>query len=100
MLGLTSTILINTARNGIAMRPMLRLLGHRVSVEALIEFALWCAVPYVTVGVLWAFLHPEQVQGFEAVLLTRVPAGADLIAYGLTAGLWPVLLLVPTLCGI
>ena len=51
-------------------------------------------------GVLWAFLHPEQVQGFEAVLLTRVPAGADLIAFGLTAGLWPVLLLVPTLCGI
>ena len=80
------------------MTALRRALSYRVSVEALIEFALWLAIPYILVGVVWAFLHPGQVQHFEAMLTTRVPAGADLIAFGQTVGLWPILVIAPLLC--
>ena len=81
------------------LRGLRRTLGRRVSVAALIEFALWLTIPYVTVGVVWAFLHPGQVQDFESALLLRVPAGADMIGFGLTAAIWPVLVIVPAVCG-
>jgi len=76
-----------------------RALSYRVSIEALIELALWLAIPYLTIGVIWAFLHPGQVQQYQAQFEMLVPAGADLIAFGLTAGLWPFLLAAPLLCG-
>ena len=76
-----------------------RVLSYRISIEGLIELALWMAIPHVTVGVIWAFLHPGQVQQYQARLEMLVPAGADLIAFGLTAGLWPFLLAAPLLCG-
>ena len=53
-----------------------RKLSYRVSVEALIELALWLAVPYITIGVIWAFLHPDQVLNL----------------------LWPFLVIAPLLC--
>ena len=73
-----------------------RLLSHRVSVEALIELAFWLAVPYVIIGMLWAFFHAEQVELVRTHLETRIPAGADLGGYGLIAVLWPVELFVTT----
>lgn len=74
-----------------------RVLNYRVSVEDLIEIALWLAIPYLLIGVGWAFLHPDRVQHYEA-LLSQLPAGANLIAFGLTVALWPVLLIAPVLC--
>ncbi len=75
-----------------------RKLSYRVSVEALIELALWLAVPYITIGVIWAFLHPDQVLNFQRPLEGVVPAGADLIAFGQIALLWPFLVIAPLLC--
>lgn len=74
-----------------------RVLGYRISIEQLIEIGLWLAVPFLFIGVVWAFLHPDQVAHFEA-MLTRLPAGANLIAFGLTVALWPVLVIAPLLC--
>jgi len=31
-------------------------------------------------------------------LITRLPAGANLVAFGLTTALWPLLLIAPTVC--
>ena len=76
-----------------------RALSYRISVEALIELALWLAVPYLLIGVMWAFLHPGQVEQFQEPLEMRLPAGADLIAFGETVALWPFLVIAPLLCG-
>ncbi len=75
-----------------------RFLGHRVSVEVLIEIALWLAIPFLLIGVIWAFLHPLDVQRVETTLMPWLPAGANIIAFGLIVGLWPILLLVPLVC--
>jgi hypothetical protein len=66
-----------------------RVLSRRVSVEAMIEFALWMAIPYVVIGLVFAFFRAEQVQLIETQLQTRLPAGSDIAAYGLTALFWP-----------
>lgn len=73
-----------------------RALSYRLSVEALIEVAFWLAVPYVLIGMLWAFFHAEQVEQVRTHLEMRLPAGADLGAYGLVAALWPVELFITT----
>jgi hypothetical protein len=73
-----------------------RILSYRLSVEALIEVAFWLAIPYVLIGMLWAFFHAEQVELVRTHLETRLPAGADLGAYGLVAALWPIELFVTT----
>jgi hypothetical protein len=66
-----------------------RILSYRVSVEAMIEFAMWLLVPYVAVGLTWAFFHDEQVRLVEVGLQTRMPAGSEIAAYLTTAALWP-----------
>ena len=38
-----------------------RVLSFKVSIEAMIEVALWCAIPYITIGVVWTFFHPELI---------------------------------------
>jgi hypothetical protein len=53
-----------------------RVLSRRVSVEAMIEFALWMAIPYIVVGLVFAFFGVEQVQLIETQLQTRLPAGS------------------------
>jgi hypothetical protein len=70
-------------------------LSYRVSVEALIEIALWLAVPYLTIGRLWSFFHPEGMQRIQAQLL---PAGSsyELAALGGSTLLWPEVLLLPS----
>jgi uncharacterized membrane protein (DUF441 family) len=74
------------------------LLSRRVSVEAMIEFALWAAIPYIVVGLVFAFFGAEQVQLIETHLQTRLPAGADVAAYGLTALMWPATLFGVDVC--
>jgi hypothetical protein len=75
-----------------------RLLSRKVSVEAMIEFAMWLAIPYLIVGVVWAFAHAEFVQHRETELNKQLPAGANLVAFGESTVLWPFLLLAPDGC--
>jgi hypothetical protein len=74
------------------------LLSRKVSVEAMIEAAMWVAIPYLIVGIVWTFLHADDVARIEGRLDTRVPAGAELVAFGTTTALWPFLLFGPEIC--
>ena len=73
-----------------------RILSHKVSVEAMIEAALWFALPYVVIGLGWAFAHPDQMRQLESQI--QLAAGADLVALGLTTLLWPMLLIANATC--
>lgn len=75
-----------------------RVLSTRVSVAAVLEAAAWLSIPYVMVGLVWAFFHVEEVQQVENLLQGRIPAGADVVAYLVVAGFWPAYLVVPALC--
>lgn len=75
-----------------------RTLSMRVSVADVIETALWLALPYVTIGMVWAFFHGEEVRHLEGLLQTRLPAGGAMAAYLLVAGLWPAYLVFPAVC--
>jgi hypothetical protein len=75
-----------------------RVLNHRVSVEQLIELALWLAIPYLTVGIIFTFLHADRVDLVASRLEYQLPAGAELIAFGHTTAMWPLLLLAPAAC--
>ncbi|MGV0687911.1 hypothetical protein [Mycolicibacterium thermoresistibile] len=75
-----------------------RVLNHRVSVEAVLEAALWALLPYVVVGLVWAFFHPELVGHLEAQLHRLFPAGSEIVAMGVVAGLWPILMAAPNVC--
>lgn len=74
------------------------MLSRRVSVEAMLEFAMWLAVPYLVIGLAWAFLDAEQVQVIETVLRARLPAGSDVGAFVLTALMWPAKLFGFDIC--
>ncbi len=75
-----------------------RVLSRRVSVEAMIEFALWLAIPYLLIGLVWAFFDAEQVQLLETALKAKLPAGADILAFVQTAVMWPHLMLGVDVC--
>jgi hypothetical protein len=75
-----------------------RVLSRRVSVEAMIEFGMWLAVPYLVIGLVWAFFDAEQVQLIETAWRTRIPAGSDILAFVQTAVMWPFLLLGADVC--
>ncbi|MGE2725579.1 hypothetical protein [Mycolicibacterium pulveris] len=75
-----------------------RVLSRRVSVEAMIEVAMWLAIPYLLIGLVWAFFDAEQVRAIETVLQTRLPAGADIAAFVQTTLLWPLMLLGTDVC--
>ncbi|MFV1364535.1 hypothetical protein AAHH97_13960 [Mycolicibacterium elephantis] len=75
-----------------------RVLSRRVSVEAMIEFAMWLAIPYLLIGLVWAFFDAEQVRAIETALQARLPAGADIAAFVQTTLLWPLLLLGTDVC--
>ncbi|MCB0929756.1 MAG: hypothetical protein U0R77_04115 [Mycolicibacterium insubricum] len=82
------------------MRSMVRrVLGHRVSVEALIEVGLWLALPYLLIGIGYTFLTADRVDFMEAQLSHYLPAGANVAAFGESILLWPLLLLHPLFCG-
>lgn len=76
-----------------------RVLNHRVSVAALLELALWLAVPYITLGLVWSFFHPDNVQRVQTQWEQQlhIPAGSDYeVALGAAVLLWPVVLLLPS----
>jgi hypothetical protein len=56
------------------------------------------AIPYVVIGLVLAFFGAEQVRLIETQLQTRLPAGSDVAAYGLTALLWPATLFGVDVC--
>ncbi|MUL85487.1 MULTISPECIES: hypothetical protein [unclassified Mycolicibacterium] len=80
------------------MNRIRRILGYKVSVAQMLETLMWLALPYLMIGLTWTFFHPEQVQLIETSLLTKFPAGADLVAFGQVTLLWPVLLLGADVC--
>jgi hypothetical protein len=75
-----------------------RLLSRKVSIEAMIEAAMWVAIPYLLVGIAWTFLHADDVARIQDQLTTRIPAGAELAAFGATTALWPFLLFGDEIC--
>ena len=77
-----------------------RVLSKRVSVADVVEAALWLTIPYVLIGLAWAFFHVEEVRQLEGLLQTHVPAGATMTAYLVVAALWPAYLVVPLVCGV
>ena len=83
------------------MRTAIRgILSRQVSVAAMIEVGLWLAIPYIVIGLLWSFVHAEQVQQIETYLQTRIPAGSELAAFGQVTLMWPVLLVAPDVCAL
>ena len=80
------------------LRLLRRVLNFKVSIEAMIEVAMWLAIPYLTVGVGLTFFHPDLVRQIGSQLQKSLPAGADLLAFGLTTVLWPVLLFTSDIC--
>ncbi|OBK13366.1 hypothetical protein [Mycobacterium asiaticum] len=75
-----------------------RVLSYQVSVGALIEVAVWLALPYLSIGLVWAFLHGAQVEQIEARLSQALPAGADMAAFGVATALWPASIQIANSC--
>ena len=75
-----------------------RALSRRVSVADMAEFGLWLAIPYLLVGLAVAFFHVEQVRRLKSLIGAALPAGAEMAGYLLVAGLWPVVVLLPSIC--
>jgi len=73
-------------------------LKYEVSIETLIEVAMWLAIPYLLIGLTWAFFHVEAVAQLQDQLQKILPAGAEVAAYVAAALLWQVLVLLPSLC--
>ncbi|OBG86402.1 hypothetical protein A5733_06225 [Mycobacterium sp. NS-7484] len=80
------------------MTRLRRILSYQASVEQVLETLMWLSLPYLTIGLVFTFFHPEQVQLIETSLLTKFPAGADLVAFGQVTLLWPFLLLGADIC--
>ena len=55
-----------------------RLLSRKVSIEAMLEFAMWMAIPYLVIGIAWTFFNADDVARVESHLETRLPAGSEL----------------------
>ena len=70
-----------------------------MSVQALLEFGIWLAFPYLVFGLFWAVLHGDKVNALQEGWNNVVPAGADIAAFGEATALWPVVLLLPSTCG-
>ncbi|OBH61629.1 hypothetical protein [Mycobacterium sp. E2479] len=81
-----------------AMDSLRRILGHRVSVGALIELAVWLAIPYLCIGFAWTVFHSEQTQRIQARIEVVAPTGADAAAFGLATVLWPAALQLADSC--
>ena len=64
----------------------------------MLEFAMWMAIPYLVIGIVWTFFNADDVARIETRLQTSLPAGADLGAFGATTALWPFLLLGHEIC--
>ena len=80
------------------MAALQRVLNRKVSIGALSEVALWLAIPYLVIGLVWSSLHGEQVQQIQARLQPVVPASTDIVAFGIAAALWPASLQIADAC--
>ena len=80
------------------MTSLQRVLNHQVSIGALIEVALWLAIPYLCIGFAWSSLHGEQVQQIQTRLEKLSPTGADLLAFGFATALWPASMQIADAC--
>jgi hypothetical protein len=80
------------------MAPLRRVLAYRVSVEALIELAMWLAIPYLGIGLVWALVHPDQTQQVEKRMERVLPAGAEVGGFGLMMAFWPASLQITDAC--
>ena len=80
------------------MTALQRLLNRPVSVGALMELALWLAVPYLCIGFVWASLHGEQAAQIQTRVQKVSPVGADLTAFGLVTALWPASIQIADAC--
>ena len=69
-----------------------------MSVQALIELALWLALPYLAFGFFWEATHPDKVGERQSLWNAVLPTGADVVAFGEAVVLWPVVLLLPSTC--
>lgn len=72
---------------------MNKTLGAPVKVEAMIEFLMWLALPYIVIGLVFTVAHPDDVRALEKQVQTQLPAGADVAAFGATTLLWPMMLI-------
>lgn len=81
-----------------ALDSLHRVLQYRVSVGALAEVAVWLAIPYLSLGLVWAFLHTETTQRIQARLEPVFPVGADVLALGVTAAFWPASIEIADAC--
>jgi H+/gluconate symporter-like permease len=79
-------------------QPIQRVLRYRISIGALLEIAVWLAIPYLCIGLTWAAFHSQQVERIHTRLEKVLPVGADVSAYGLTAVLWPASLQLASAC--
>jgi hypothetical protein len=79
---------------------MRRLLSQKISVAAMLELVLWLGIPYVIIGVTWAFFNPEPIEQHQVELQAIIPGGIDLLAFAEAALLWPVLMIAPGICAI
>jgi hypothetical protein len=59
------------------MQTVRRVLGRRVSVEEMLEILMWLAIPYLVIGLGWAFFHPEQVAAIERAMVTPGSRGCE-----------------------
>ncbi len=80
------------------MNLLRRMLQHQVSVGALIEVALWLAIPYLAIGFVWTTVHPDETRRIQARIETVSPVAADVAAFGLTTALWPASLQIAHAC--
>jgi hypothetical protein len=81
-----------------AMAPLRRVLAYQVSIEALIELAVWLAIPYLGIGLVWALVHPDQTQQLQTRLERVLPAGADVSGFGVMMAFWPASIQIADAC--
>jgi hypothetical protein len=75
-----------------------RVLDFKISIATLIEIWLWTAVPYLTVGLVWAAFNPVFAQRIEDQYLSWLPAGREVAAFVDSALLWPLMMFAPGIC--
>jgi hypothetical protein len=75
-----------------------RILRYQVSVGALIEVAVWLAIPYLCIGFVWTLSHMEQTRLIQVRIERVSPFGADLAAFGLATALWPASIQIAEAC--
>jgi hypothetical protein len=81
-----------------SMALLRRVLEYPVSIGVLIELAIWLALPYLAIGLVWALDHPDQTQQIQTRLEPVLPVGADVAGFGLAMGLWPASIQIAAAC--